>query len=401
MESSRAYRQDGTKKFWRSTEGRKLKRQRAKSRRESQSTSTATSPQSSTTQLSLPLQPATLAPSNDPSPSMAFSLPLKPATSSPPDNLTPNMAFSLPMRPATLAPSNDSTPNMAFSLPMRPAAVAPASIATLSVPAPRFAQAPIAQAHPFFGLPADVGTKILSHLRWNQISASRRCCQQFHGLVVSFERHHAEPRIASHIRCLQNKIDTLRDARMPTNANSLLDSLRIWTSTRGTFHNHSVSLVSLNKWFCYLASAHSKEQIPPFEHYGMWTLLAVEAVHLQHRVGNLSWAGFQRHVRNSKNLLLDQAENKKLYDRIVSTVDLAQRDIMLPIWSHDKEILSFLGCRLHRFRITPIRVDGDRSNPQGKLREPQLAAEITCGYIGVLPDLPGPSIFCYYASRYG
>jgi hypothetical protein len=231
MACSTAFRVDVSKKSSRTAKGRKdtkrrkLARQQAESQEESRSALSL--PQSSTTQLSLPLRPATLAPSNDSSPSIAFSLPLRPAAVPPLTSSTSAMAFSLPMRAAAVTLPTSSTSTMLLSLPMRSATVVPPIVSTSNVLVYGFAQATIVQDHPFFGLPDDMGTEILSYLPLNQISSSRRCCQQFHGLVAQFEKHYAEPRIATYIIRLQNIIDTRENTRMPTDADTLLASLRI------------------------------------------------------------------------------------------------------------------------------------------------------------------------------
>jgi hypothetical protein len=53
------------------------------------------------------------------------------------------------------------------------------------------------------------------------------------------------------------------------------------------------------------------------------------------------------------------------------------------------------------FWLTPLRgsVGENHSNSQGSLRQPLLPAEVVCGYIGVLPDLPESKTFCYFVKH--
>jgi hypothetical protein len=174
-----------------------------------------------------------------------------------------------------------------------------------------------------------MGTEILSYLPLNQISSSRRCCQQFHGLVAQLEKHYAEPRIATYIIRLQNIIDTRENTRMPTDADTLLASLRIWTSTRRSIPDVKGSQRSLDKWFSYLAGDQLKNKSPPRAHFETWSLVAVEAVKLQleadsvresleqthdSHAGNMSavdacplWDRFQLFLGKIENVPLDQA----------------------------------------------------------------------------------------------
>jgi hypothetical protein len=368
--------EDGNK----NAQGSKLKPQRAKNRIESQSMGMPSPPQSSTAQLSLPPRPATLAP---------------------PDNSTSGMTFTIPMRPATVAPQSVSSPNTTLN----------GSVSRFT-----FVRAAIAQAHPFFGLPNNVGAEILSYLPWDQISASRRCCQQFHTLVVSFERNYAKPRIASHEGRLNRLINELNYAQMPTDADTLVASLQLWTRNRGTFTQGLSSLMSLSKWFSHLSGGqvHSHGDDPNKMPFETWAEVATLALRLRFHGHNLGpvkltgafreWLTLKMYLQAIPNQPLSRTEQIKLYNHIMSARNSQgdQRDMLGRNYkSQVRELGTFPGsdCHADWRLLTSIRTSvGTPDRPEGTFDDPPIPGEILGRFIWV-PDLPYTDTFCYFAKK--
>jgi len=282
----------------------------------------------------------------------------------------------------------------------------------------KWTQEAVAQDHPFFSkLPPEIRDEILSYLPETEVSALRKCCQQFHGIVAAYESHHATPHVNFHMRRLQNKIDAIKNTSLPTDADTLLAGLGIWTSTRGIFFNTETSLYSLEKWFSYLADDHIRSKDPqPFKMFETWALVAMQAVRLKTEVEamhqtrgaqvarELHWAVFQRCLSSIENLPLSEAETKVLFDRIRGDdpEDISTRgDKSLKAKMHftPKEHTTFPGHHDNNFRISPIRVFvGDPDKPEGKVRGCFLPAKVLRGYLG-LPDLPDSDTFCYCVKK--
>jgi hypothetical protein len=279
----------------------------------------------------------------------------------------------------------------------------------------RWKRATIAQTGPFFKLPGELTDEVLSYLPWFQISAARRCCQQLYGLVVAFERRYAPPRILFHRKRLQTIIDDINNARMPTDAESLLAVLRLWTCKRGSFRLPVASMQSLEKLFSHLAGGQIKSiSGQPLALFEVWTDVAMQATQLQLQArGTRDLHGFahtlqgtelrnefHRRISGITNCPLNRAEQEKLFDHIINTKVAAERSIMNPFYKVAIDRKTFPNDNLaHHYRLSPIRTRvGAANDPQGKVKNPSLPAEILCGGFLDLPGL-GTETFCYYVKK--
>ncbi|GAB7327296.1 hypothetical protein MBLNU13_g11179t1 [Cladosporium sp. NU13] len=87
------------------------------------------------------------------------------------------------------------------------------------------------------------------------------------------------------MRRLPNKIDAIENASIPTNAETLLAGLSIWTSPRKMFENPEASLGSLEKWFSYLVDDQVKTtETQPYAQNKTWAFAAMQAVRLHIQV---------------------------------------------------------------------------------------------------------------------
>lgn len=239
---------------------------------------------------------------------------------------------------------------------------------------------------------------VFSYIPWNEISALRRCCQQLHDIVATYESRKAASRVEFHMRRLQNKIDAIENASMPTNAETLLAGLSIWISTRKMFENPEASLGSLEKWFIYLAGDQVKSaDTQPYAEFETWALVAMQVVRLHIQVTGqrrktgyvlppreTHWAQFQHALSEIDIFPLSKAETRALFDRIRDDAPLTQRDMKMRTHKAPKDLCTIPSKNKNFFRLTPIRTYiGREEKPKGKSRGPLLPAEVLCGYPGL------------------
>jgi hypothetical protein len=279
-----------------------------------------------------------------------------------------------------------------------------------------------AQDHPFFSeLPTEMHDQILSYLPEKDISALRSACQQLHGIVAAYESQHATPQVNFHMRRLQDKLDAIKNTSLPTDAESLLAALNIWTSTRGIFENPETSLNSLEKWFSHLAGGRRGQlKSTPCAIFETWALVAMQALRLQVQMRTPTHklpprkehlAQFQECFSSIENLPLSKTEIRALFDRIRGDdfADLLapggikeqaiKGDFHFTSKTPKKEYLTYPGHHDNNFRISPIRgYLGSKEEPQGKVRGSLLPAKIICGFLG-LPELPKSKAFCYCVKK--
>lgn len=262
-------------------------------------------------------------------------------------------------------------------------------------------------------LPPEMCDEVFSYIPWNEVSALRRCCQQLQSIVAGYEARQAASRVKFHMRRLQDKIDAIENASMPTNAETLLAGLSVWTSTRKIFENPEASLSSLEKWFSHLASDQVKAQYPqPCAEFETWALVAMQAVRLHIQVTGqrrktkyklppleTHFAGFLSALSEINRFPLSKAETRALFDRIRNDAPFAQRDIKGATHTTSKELSTFPSQNKNFFRLTPIRAYiGYEEKPKGGSRGPLLPAGVLCDYLG-LPKLPGSDTFCYCVKK--
>ena len=283
----------------------------------------------------------------------------------------------------------------------------------------RWSQAAKTQSHPFFSeVPAEMRDDILSYLPEKDVSALRSACQEFHGIVDAYESHHAAPQINLHMRRLQDKLDAIKHTSLPTNVETLLAGLGIWTSTRGIFQNPETSLNSLEKWFSHLAGGRRGQlKSKPHAMFETWALVAMHVLRLQvqmqtptHRLPphKEHLAQFEECFSSIDNLPLSKAEIRALFDHIRGDdlEDLFPHDVIKEQaikgkfhFTSRKEHTTYPGHHDNNFRISPIRERvGNQDEPQGKVRGSLLSAKIICGFLG-LPELPDSKAFCYCVNK--
>ena len=159
----------------------------------------------------------------------------------------------------------------------------------MSLQSSPFEQPQYKQENNFFEtIPAELRKRILSYLTLKDLAIVRSTCQEFHGIVAGFEDEITRPKIAYHIGRLQKSIDAINATQMPTDAESFLHCLRIWTSIRGSFYDCNNSLHSYNKWFSHLAGGKLlSAQGQPEEEFQRWSRLAAVSTVLQCRTNQV------------------------------------------------------------------------------------------------------------------
>lgn len=275
------------------------------------------------------------------------------------------------------------------------------------------------QTHPFFkDLPVEMREDILSHLPEKDVSALRSACQEFHGIVATYESRVATTQVNLHMRRLQDKLGTIKNTSLPTDAKTLLAGLKIWTSTRGIFEDPETSLNSLEKWFSHLAGGrHGQLKSKPCAKFETWALVARQVLRLQVQMQAPLYrlppykdhlARFQASFSSIDNLPLSKTEIRALFVHIRGS-DL---DDLLPHNSIKEQAIkgefhltsreearTFPAHFDNRFRISPIRQHvGNQDEPLGKVRGSLLSAKIICGFLG-LPELPDSKAFCYCVKK--
>jgi hypothetical protein len=271
----------------------------------------------------------------------------------------------------------------------------------------------IPQRHPFFAvLSEELRGEVISYLPIHEVAKSRRTCQEWLGIVDGVEAALTGAEIRRHTRRLKAPVDEINATSMPTDADTLLASLRVWTSIRGSFRNPGLSLQSLNKWFSHLAGGKRKAHHHlPDEEFQRWTWLAAVATQLQRRFNHiyanngsvydpngddLWWIWFSKETFKY-NCPLNPTELRKLYNHIRDDDGGA---ITGPFHRAKSETSTFPGDYPGRYRLTPIRFDCSHK-PAGRkgrgLRYPVRPVRIVLATLG-LPKLPPHSTFCYYAT---
>jgi hypothetical protein len=282
-----------------------------------------------------------------------------------------------------------------------------------------WSKAILPQTHPFFSqLPAEMRDKILSHTPEKDVNALRSTCQELHSIVAAYESQRATPQVIIHMRRLKDKIHTIESTSLPTDAETLLVALNIWTSTRGIFENPETSLNSLEKWFSHLAGGRQGQlKSEPCAMFETWALVAMQVLRLQDQVRTPTHklpprkehlARLQDCFSSIDNLPLSKAGIRALFDQIRGG-DLDDLRAHGGIkeqavkgqfhFTTRKEHTTFPGHWDNNFRISPIRqFVGTQDEPQGKVRNPLLPAKIVCGFLG-LPELPDSKAFCYCVKK--
>lgn len=146
-------------------------------------------------------------------------------------------------------------PKHTTTLALRPHATdAPPLHQRPDISRPQWKLPAVPQSHPFFkSLPPAIQVQVLSYLPLKSVEASRRTCKELCSIIDASEDKLAQLVIEFHLNRLQAAIDVINAAQMPTDVETVLASMRIWTSTRGNFFSKSPSLESRHKWFAYLA----------------------------------------------------------------------------------------------------------------------------------------------------
>lgn len=288
-------------------------------------------------------------------------------------------------------------------------------IATSWYSEPNPVLAKIEQAHPFFkSTPPAVQFEILSYLPPNEISSLRKLCQELYDIIALCEPKLAARAVISHKTRLQNIIDSINGTQSPTDADSLLSCLRVWTSIRGSYSHPTASMLLFQKWFSHLKGGTPKSQPnEPLAEFERWALLATHATCLQDKVnqarkdgwpGGNPWRDFESSVSPIGEPLWNAAELWKLYDRIISAQDAAEQDIKGPFHQGkgQKKILP-RGVIHHRLTaIRPYAGSGRLSYGQLRIDPPTLVPErFSYVYLSELPKLPGQDTFCYYVKHEG
>lgn len=276
----------------------------------------------------------------------------------------------------------------------------------------------IAQGHPFFNsIPHEMRNSIMSLLPLKDVEASHQACQQFYRVAEASNL--AGYRIQHHLHRIQSSINTINAARMPTDAVSLLASMRIWISTRGLFHHATPSFESWTKWFSHLANGDVRAPpgvLPP-KPFEQWAYLAHITTGLQLRVDqsgadcrndtsesqnghDVLWYWFHESSRRHA-IPIDVVELFSLYLKIrITRVD---RRAITGTWhSVVKERATFPGNiegEVGRRRLTPIRFTvGSDPNRLDSSKHPYRRVEIMLANMD-LPPLPPHNTFCYYITN--
>lgn len=253
--------------------------------------------------------------------------------------------------------------------------------------------------HTFFTLPLEMQQNVLSHLPPASVSSLRSVCQEFHSVVDGCEDQLATPLLTHHYHRLQTVIDAINTAQLPTDADSLLESLRIWTARRHSCKDVDAAHRSLLMWFSHLAGGYANLKREPerFAIIDQWTKLAARATHLQwemnryrelfsedQRMGGELWNFFEG-LLHGHDMPISGTELQILYSRIESLPSAISGPF------HNGETGTFPTDKCGRFLITPLRLTGRKH----KTKQPLFPAAIMHGNLD-LPALPESNIFCYY-----
>lgn len=289
------------------------------------------------------------------------------------------------------------------------------SLAALStsnplLPGSGWKRTPIQQTSLFFQtVPNELRLEILSYLPLLEIASLRKLCQRFYEIVNECEQKIAGPVIRAEKKRLQEFINSVNTTQMPTDTDSFLASLRIWTGAKGSFKDTAVASQSYERWFSHIAGNAVKTTIPPTD-FERWARLATLANRLQEEVlqpvhqpflnGPL-WQDFQRCVCSiDRGSPLNSTELRKLFDRIVATRQYGLSDIKKPF---RKAIPN--STRLHagipaNRRLTPLDLLApDADHPHGRVKQAKAPNGSILGFLGELPELPPGYTFCYWVKE--
>lgn len=259
----------------------------------------------------------------------------------------------------------------------------------------------------FKTLTSELQLRIMSYLPLKDIGALRQTCREVHSIISASEDVLARPFIAQHLNRLQTTIDVINSAKMPTDVDTLLASMRLWTFTRGCFRDPDVLLESWYKWFSHLANGDIKSPayMPFSKEFEQWAHVARVATSLQRQFNAANpsmvdlWDWFVAEIALHPSPL-DQAALAQLYTRIQGAQNRHYREISGRWHRADLERATFPSVAKNRYRLTPIR--HKLIDDPGKSCLPLYPAhqvEKMLGPLG-LPRLPPHDTFCYYTKKY-
>lgn len=259
----------------------------------------------------------------------------------------------------------------------------------------------------FRTLTSELQLRIMSYLSLKDLAALRQTCREVHSIISASEEVLARPFIEQHLNRLQTTIDVINSAKMPTDVDTLLASMRLWTFTRGCFRDPDVSLESWYKWFSHLANGDIKSPayMPFSKDFEQWAHVARVATSLQRKFNAANpsmvdlWDWFVAEIALHPSPL-DHTALAQLYTRIQGAQNRHYREISGRWRRADLERATFPSVAPNRYRLTPIR--HKLVDDPGKSCLPLYPAhkvEIMLGPLG-LPRLPPHNTFCYYTKKH-
>jgi hypothetical protein len=248
----------------------------------------------------------------------------------------------------------------------------------------------------FCSLPEVVHGVILKHLPLRDVTSCRQLCQTHTEQVEGLEPSFAGPQIRDSIARLEAHLEGIKAVatRLPTNADSFLDSLSFWVRRSGIFENRHESTRSLEKWFGFVFGWEESAT-------RRWSRVAVEAVQLYHAFQNngrrqLPASDKQRFVYESGLAASDISVGmlEQIFTRLESTEML--------VWHHNcrtwdvrwLEFHSYPHDREQKWKLTELE---DLSRPvshwEEHMKKPMGDSKALIEPFG-LPELPC-TVFCY------
>lgn len=334
---------------------------------------------------------------------------------------TPQLA-SLALRPRFTEETIAHISTLETSLALRPrsseqltvpslrSATEPQAAASVPLPRPSWvAQAIEAQSRlpiipkgpkSFNTLTSEIQLRVMSYLSLRDVRALRQTCREFSTTISASEDRLAQPFIEHNLDRLQAYIDAINATKMPTDVETLLACMRIWTSTRGSFSSPHVSFESWCKWFSHLSGGETKNSAQPLL-FQQWAHVARVVTSLHHWIRTPrfapanTWHSFLAEIALHP-APLNHAELLDLYNRVRSARGRRGRDRVIRGRAHElrREVYSFPGV-FDGFRLTPIReAVGSDPAQSGPSLIPPYQAQMMFGLLE-LPALPPHDTFCY------
>lgn len=145
-----------------------------------------------------------------------------------------------PRKRRRAAKSDNGSPSKRLKKSHRSARERPPTISSTSLPT-----AP--QKACFLSLPTELQQEILSHGSARDTARCRRVCKGLERFILGSTSYFIREHTGRELSPLRVTVDEFNNLRPPTNADSLMEAMHVWTKRRGRFSNSYVSVGSMMK----------------------------------------------------------------------------------------------------------------------------------------------------------